>query len=86
VAVFDYRYTTGSGKNQRTNMQTVVVLPSAKGLSFAKTRLLRRRGSGVVAVGVLVESEARGLCWGIVEGPWRNVAPCGDGLPSSNRQ
>ena len=31
VAVFDHRYTTGSGKNQRTNMQTVVVLPSAKG-------------------------------------------------------
>lgn len=31
VAVFDYRYTIGSGKGQLTTMQTVVVLPSAKG-------------------------------------------------------
>jgi len=30
VAVFDYRYTIGSGKSQRTDMQTVVLLPSAK--------------------------------------------------------
>jgi len=30
VAVFDYRYTTGSGKHQHTHLQTVVVLPSAK--------------------------------------------------------
>jgi hypothetical protein len=30
VAVFDYRYTTGSGKNQHTHVQTVVLLPSAK--------------------------------------------------------
>ncbi len=30
VAVFDYRYTTGSGKHQHSSMQTVVVLPSAK--------------------------------------------------------
>jgi hypothetical protein len=31
VAVFDYRYTTGSGKSQHTSTQTIVVLPSAKG-------------------------------------------------------
>jgi len=31
VAVFDYQYTTGSGKNQHTSTQTVVLLPSAKG-------------------------------------------------------
>ncbi len=30
VAVFDYRYTTGSGKNQRNHAQTVVLLPSVK--------------------------------------------------------
>lgn len=30
VAVFDYRYTVGYGKNRRTSEQTVVVLPSAK--------------------------------------------------------
>ncbi len=30
VAVFDYTYTTGSGKNQNTHSQTVVLLPSAK--------------------------------------------------------
>jgi len=30
VAVFDYRYTTGSGKNQHTHSQTVVLLPRAK--------------------------------------------------------
>ncbi len=30
VAVFDYRYTVGSGKNQHTSTQTVVILPSAK--------------------------------------------------------
>lgn len=30
VAVFDYQFTVGSGKNQRTTLQTVVVLPSAK--------------------------------------------------------
>ena len=29
LAVFDYRYSTGSGKNQRTRSQTVVLLPSA---------------------------------------------------------
>lgn len=28
VAVFDYQYTTGSGKNQNTSRQTVLVLPS----------------------------------------------------------
>jgi hypothetical protein len=31
VVVFDYRYTIGSGKSHSTTMQTVVVLPSAKG-------------------------------------------------------
>lgn len=30
LAVFDYWYTTGSGKNQRSSAQTVVLLPSAK--------------------------------------------------------
>lgn len=30
VAVFDYHYTTGSGKNQRTSAQTVVLLPASK--------------------------------------------------------
>jgi hypothetical protein len=30
VAVFDYRYTTGSGKSSRTDTQTVVLLPSAQ--------------------------------------------------------
>lgn len=30
VAVFDYRYTTGSGKNKNASCQTVVLLPSAK--------------------------------------------------------
>jgi carbonic anhydrase len=30
VAVFDYWYTTGSGKSQHTAAQTVVLLPSAK--------------------------------------------------------
>ena len=30
VAVFDYRYTTGSGKHQHTHSQTVVLLPGAK--------------------------------------------------------
>lgn len=30
VVVFDYWYTTGAGKNQRTQSQTVVLLPSAK--------------------------------------------------------
>jgi hypothetical protein len=30
VAVFDYRFTTGSGKNKNTTCQTVVLLPSAK--------------------------------------------------------
>ena len=30
AAVFDYRYTTGGGKNQQTHLQTVVLLPSAK--------------------------------------------------------
>jgi hypothetical protein len=30
-AVFDYRYTVGSGKSQHTTLQTVVVLPSANG-------------------------------------------------------
>ena len=30
VAVFDYRYTIGSGKSQHTSTQTVVVLPSAQ--------------------------------------------------------
>jgi len=31
MAVFDYQYTIGSGKGQRNTMQTVVLLPSAKG-------------------------------------------------------
>jgi hypothetical protein len=31
AAVFDYWYTVGSGKGQRTTAQTVVLLPSAKG-------------------------------------------------------
>ena len=30
VAVFDYRYTVGSGKHQHTETQTVVLLPAAK--------------------------------------------------------
>ncbi len=30
VALFDYRYTTGSGKHQHTHSQTVVLLPRAK--------------------------------------------------------
>lgn len=30
LAVFDYQYTTGSGKNKNTTSQTVVLLPSAK--------------------------------------------------------
>ena len=30
LAVFDYWYTTGSGKSQRTEAQTVVLLPSVK--------------------------------------------------------
>lgn len=30
VAVFDYQYTTGSGKNQHTSAQTVILLPAAK--------------------------------------------------------
>jgi hypothetical protein len=30
LAVFDYRYTTGSGKHQHTHSQTVVLLPRAK--------------------------------------------------------
>ena len=30
IAVFDYRYTTGSGKHQNTHSQTVVLLPGAK--------------------------------------------------------
>jgi hypothetical protein len=30
LTVFDYRYTTGGGKNQHTTTQTVVMLPSAK--------------------------------------------------------
>ena len=30
LAVFDFRYTTGSGKNQHTSTQTVVMLPSAR--------------------------------------------------------
>jgi hypothetical protein len=30
VAVFDYRYTTGSGKHQHTTHETVVLLPGAK--------------------------------------------------------
>ena len=31
VAVFDYQYTTGSGKNKHAHEQTVVLLPSVKG-------------------------------------------------------
>ncbi len=30
LAIFDYRYTVGSGKHQNTSNQTVVILPSAK--------------------------------------------------------
>jgi hypothetical protein len=30
IAVFDYRYTTGSGKHQQTHLQTVVMLPALK--------------------------------------------------------
>ena len=30
LTVFDYRYTTGGGKNQHTSTQTVVMLPAAK--------------------------------------------------------
>lgn len=30
IAIFDYRYTTGSGKNQHTELQTVVLLAEAK--------------------------------------------------------
>jgi hypothetical protein len=30
LAVFDYRYTVGSGQHQHTSTQTVVILPSAK--------------------------------------------------------
>ena len=29
ISIFDYRYTTGSGKNKRTSIQTVVALESA---------------------------------------------------------
>jgi len=31
AAIFDYRYTIGSGKGQHSTLQTVVILPSVKG-------------------------------------------------------
>jgi hypothetical protein len=46
VAVFDYRYTTGSGKHQSTSVQTVILVPGAKPSLPDLQMALRTRSRG----------------------------------------